>query len=157
MTNDWVLGMASAIAFDTEWVNEVLLHLQSEEHSEVQRLIEQSADAIHVANSDYFRFNVDGVVGIDEPMMITMSTDESTATLGLGLSSGHSDRKLLALVILRVEGTSPTIRLDGHDKSVAAQPGQLVVVPSYCSLSFGSEGPGSVVAAAFHAFGRAFR
>lgn len=157
MTNDWVLGMASVQAFHPAWASAILDHLRSGERAEAQRLIEQSADALHTANSDYFRFDLDGMVGIDEPALITMSPAESTQNMGLGLAPGYSDRKLLALVVLAVDAPSAAIRLDGHEKSVVASPGLLVVVPAYCSLRLECDGDGSVECAAFHAFGRAFR
>lgn len=157
MTNEWVLGMASAHAFDPAWANTVLEHLRSGERAEAQQLVEQSADALHVANADYFRFDLEGMVGVDEPALITMSPTESTQDMGLGLAPGFSDRKLLALVVLAVDAPLATIRVEGNEKSVVAAPGLLVIVPAYCSLRLECDGDGSIEAAAFHAFGRAFR
>lgn len=157
MTNPWVLGLATAQVIDAETTSRILSTLESGLTDEVQALIDPAVHALHLANAEYFRFDLSGAVGADEPKLIRFERETSLRRVGLGLQPDTSDRKLVALLVLAVTGADARLVLDQPPKSTAPQPGMLVVVPAYCDLVFDGDEDGRITVAAFHAYGRAFR
>ena len=157
MTNSRILGLASAAVVDPDSASQLRSALEGGTTDEVQRLASPAAQALHGANSEYFRFDLSGAIGADEPKLIGFGPGLSMRRLGLGLHPDRSDRKLVALLVLATTGANPRLVLDQPNKSVDAAPGLLVMVPSYCDLAFTGDEDGQVTVAAFHAFGRAFR
>ena len=157
MTNSWVLGLASARVIDLDTAVQLGSALQEGRTDEAQQLIDPAVQALHIANSEYFRFDVSGAIGPAEPRLVVFEPGTSMRRLGLGLHPDRSDRKLVALLILAVTGANARLALDQPTKSTEAKPGTLVMVPSYCDLTYDGDEDGQIAVAAFHAYGRAFR
>ncbi len=157
MTNSWVLGLATAQVIDPDTAVQLGSALQEGRTDEAQQLIDPAVRALHIANSEYFRFDLSGAIGSAEPNLISFERGASMRRLGLGLHPDRSDRKLVALLVLAVTGANARLVLDQPTKSTEAKPGTLVIVPSYCDLTYDGDEDGQITVAAFHAYGRAFR
>lgn len=166
LSNDWSLGLASAAILDATSVDRLRMHVAGDGDGRSSDIFEGPewidtiwqtlVSAVEMANSSYFRFDLAGVIGLEEPRFVTLRQGATSGEEGLGLLPSDSRRKITALVCLEVSGPSRTIvnRLSG--RAVELAPGDIVMTPSYCPIAMGDVRDSGVFVA-FHAFGPAFR
>lgn len=159
LTNPWVVGLASAQLFDESSANQLRLLADNgfTAGDELDDVLAAAVMAVEEANSSYFRFELDGACTPDEPRLVTLQPGESTSSLDLGLSAGQPDRKLTVMIVLPPLDGTPTLHHDQSEKTVQLVPGQILMTPSYCSLSLDEAAPAAVSFAALHSVGRSFR
>lgn len=157
MANDWVLGLASGHVFEEATCAGLRRALDEGDDDAAADVIAVAVAALESANSRYFRFDVENAVGADEPRLVALAAGEPSAAAGIGLTPAESTRKLVALVVLGVDGDDVTVALSGTDKRVSPAVGDVLMFPAYCIAEVESPGGGSIEVAAFHAYGRAFR
>lgn len=159
LTNPWVVGLATAQLLDDAAANQLasLAANGFSPDSQVDRLLASAVMAIEEANSSYFRFELDGVCAPGEPQLVTLQPGQSTSAIDLGLSASQPDRKLTVLLVLPPVDDAPTLHHDQSEKSAQLSPGQIVMTPSYCSLSLGPDAASAASFVAVHAVGRSFR
>lgn len=157
MSNEWALGLASGAPFDAAAVARFQDGLGAADSTALKPLMEIAVTGVENANSTFFRFDVESACEEGEPRLVHLTPTADARGHQLGLTEGHSTRKLVALVVLAVTGEGVALRLDGHDKHVDAQPGQLVIFPAYCNLVVSGPPGCAVDVTAFHALGPAFR
>lgn len=157
MTNDWSMGLASGVALTGEEARSYGHALERGDREAAREKEEALVRAIETANSAYFRFDLEGAIGIDEPSLLDFPLGQTSRDLGLGLTPDYSIRKLVALLVVGANGSDLSIEMDGIEKSTEVAVGRIILFPSYCSVSLRGSESSRLSVAAFHAFGPAFR
>ena len=157
MANEWTLGLASGKALDHAGVTRLIEALEGGDAEPLRELMAVVVNAIETANSNFFRFEIETAVDEAEPVALRLTPTVDSHQCGLGLSREDSTRKLVALVVLSVEGDGVELVLDGQERPTDAVPGSVVMFPAYCNLRVTGPDHSAVEVAACHAFGPAFR
>lgn len=150
MANDWALGIATAALPDGVAAAAILPDREA-----TRVLLAHAAQAVQQINAGYFRFAVDGLGEHAEPEPLHLDGPSCTADLGLGLTSQHTTRKLIVLVML-----DPIIvRVAGRFAAdVCVDGGNLAVIPAYAAATLTPDGAlGQARLLALHAVGDAFQ
>lgn len=109
------------------------------------------------ANTEYFRFELTGVVGEGEPRVLNVAESGSLADHDVGLTGDESTRKLVVLLALASDGTTAdgvTIDLPIAGKSNPLEPGMAYVWPAFLDATLSAPHGASVLV--LHAHGPAF-
>ena len=157
MSNEWSLGLASGRALDEAGVARLVATLEGGDPAELQEQLAVVVAAIETANSSYFRFDIESAVDDAEPVVLRLTPTRDTRAVGLGLDREHSTRKLVAMVVLAVDGDGVHLVVEGQERSTEAVPGSIVMFPAYCNVRVVGAEAAAVEVAACHAFGPAFR
>ncbi len=157
MSNEWSLGLASGRALDDVGVARLVAVLEEGEPAALQEQLAVVVAAVETANSNFFRFDIETAVDDDEPAVLRLTPTQDTRAAGLGLDREHSTRKLVAMVVLAVDGDGVQLVVEGQERATDAVPGSIVMFPAYCNVRVVGSEAAAVDVAACHAFGPAFR
>jgi hypothetical protein len=130
--NPWILGLASAEVLRGDQIDEVERLLDGGGPlfgDELPEPLMVWCHAIAQANSEYFRFQLDGVLELGEPSARSLEVGE--ALDDAGLRPDHSTRKLVSLLVLAVTGEQVGFRLEETQSVVPAVRGSFVTFPAY--------------------------
>lgn len=120
-------------------------------------VVDQLAAMTAQANTEYFRFELTGVVGEGEPRFLHVAESGSLADYDVGLTGDESTRKLVVLLALAIDGTTAddaTIDLPVAGKSNPLKPGMAYVWPAFLDATWSA--PNGVHLLVLHAHGPAF-
>jgi hypothetical protein len=156
--NPWILGLASAEVLRPDQVDELdraAEHGFEDASAPMPEPLLQWCRAIAQANSEYFRFDLEGVLEPGEPVLRELGSGESL--LDCGLERDNSTRKLVSLLILSVTGDEVRLRMEDTGSEVSAVPGSFVTFPAYAAVSCQGPPDCRVRFLLAHAVGPAFR
>ncbi len=157
MGNPWILGLASAELLRGDQVDDISAALDDGRIHDPGGMPEpllQWCRAIAQANSEYFRFHLEGVLEAGEPVTRTLAVGEPLTDVGL--SREQSTRKVVSLLVLSVEGDDVGFQLEETTSVVPAVRGSFVVFPAYGHVSCVGGAGGGVRLMLAHGLGPAF-
>jgi hypothetical protein len=155
--NRWAYGLASAELLSAADVRNLTEFVSADVRpDDFPEPVHRWCNALALANSEYFRFDLEGALELDEPRLVEFGAAELSTDLGLGLTPEHSTRKLVSLVVLDVPEVGAELVLQESGRSVAAAVGHFVTFPAYATVRCVTTGPGIRVLTA-HGIGPAFR
>src|SRR5262249_10934139 len=156
--NPWILGLASAELLRPDQVDELLATIGDGDRfeDELPETVLQWCHSVSQANSQFFRFRIDGVLQPDEPRVVRWGAGGSSADLGLGVTAEESTRKLVSLLVLDVKGHDVELQVERTGRSVPVVRGSFVTFPAYSAVRCIGTGDVHITALAAHAVGPAY-
>ncbi|UDY33959.1 hypothetical protein [Dermatobacter hominis] len=156
--NPWILGLASAELLRPDQVDDLVALLGDGDRFEeaLPDTVLQWCHSVSQANSQFFRFRIEGVLQPDEPRVVQWEAGGSSTDLDLGITAESSTRKLVSILVLAVEGEGVEFQVERTGRSVPAAHGSFVTFPAYSSVRCLGTGDVRVTALAAHAVGPAF-
>jgi hypothetical protein len=156
--NPWILGLASAELLRPDQVDELVALLEGGDRfpDGLPETVLQWCHSVSQANSQFFRFRIEGVLQPDEPRVVHWEGGGSSIDLDLGITAEASTRKLVSVLVLDVHGDDVEFQVERTGRSVPVVRGSFVTFPAYSSIRCSGVGDVRVTALVAHAVGPAF-